>query len=59
MSRQRPLVAMVVDHPQRDLPGVVIVAADLAAAGCDVVLVPLNLLAAEVFSLAPDLVVLN
>lgn len=55
----RPKVGLVVDHPQRDLPGLVLVARRLCDFGCDAYLIPLNLLAAEVFSLVPDFVLFN
>ena len=48
----------MVDHPKRDLPGLVLVAARLVEQGADVLLVPLNLLGAEIPALAPDLVAL-
>jgi surface carbohydrate biosynthesis protein len=54
-----PRVALVVDHPQRDLAGLVLTALDLCRRGIDVHLVPLNLQEQELWSLAPDLVVLN
>ena len=56
---ERPRVALVVDHPQRDLPGLVLTAYRLWEAGVDVLLVPLNVLGGEVFSLLPDFVALN
>ncbi|MGE5093142.1 MAG: surface carbohydrate biosynthesis protein [Bacillota bacterium] len=52
-------VALVVDHPQRDLAGLVLTALDLCRRGIAVHLVPLNLQAHELWSLGPDLVVLN
>lgn len=57
MTRRR--VALVVDHPQRDLPGLVLLADRLAASGVDVYLVPLNLLGAEIAALGPDFVLMN
>jgi surface carbohydrate biosynthesis protein len=56
---RRHSVAIVVDHPQRDLVGVVLVAQRLCDVGIDVYLVPLNLVVPEVFSLLPDFVLLN
>jgi surface carbohydrate biosynthesis protein len=53
------LVGLVVDHPQRDLPGLVLVAYELAGRGVDVALIPLNLLGPEAFALAPDFLLLN
>jgi surface carbohydrate biosynthesis protein len=38
---RRPRVALIVDHPQRDLDGLVLVAAHLARAGADALLVPM------------------
>ncbi len=55
----KPLVALVVDHPLRDLPGITLLAYRLAQSGVDVCLVPLNLLSAETFSLAPDFLLMN
>lgn len=54
-----PHVALVVDHPQRDLAGLVLTALELCRRGITVHLVPLNLQEQELWSLAPDLVVLN
>ena len=58
MSRQFK-VAIVVDHPLRDLPSCTLVGAYLAKAGIDVHLVPMNWQSREIFALAPDLVLLN
>ncbi len=55
----KPLVALVVDHPLRDLPGITLLAYRLAQSGVDVCLVPLNLLSAETFALAPDFLLMN
>jgi surface carbohydrate biosynthesis protein len=52
-------VALIVDHPQRDLAGLVLTAVDLCQRGIVVHLVPLNLQEQELWSLGPDLVVLN
>lgn len=57
--RDRPRVAMVVDHPERDLPGLVLVALDLARRGVACHLVPLNLQEREIWALAPDFVLFN
>jgi surface carbohydrate biosynthesis protein len=54
-----PRVAMIVDHPQRDLPGLVLTAMDLASRGVVCHLVPLNLQEREVWALAPDFVLFN
>lgn len=55
----KPLIALVVDHPLRDLPGLVLLAHRLAGLGADVCLIPLNLLMAETFALAPDFLLMN
>jgi surface carbohydrate biosynthesis protein len=52
-------VALVVDNPIRDLPGLVLVAKHLAERGATVHLVPMNLQQWELFALAPDYVLLN
>lgn len=52
-------IALVVDNPDRDLPGLVLVAAQLARLGSTVYLAPMNLQAEELSALAPDLAVLN
>lgn len=52
-------IAFVVDHPQRDLAGIVLTAFEVCQRGVTCHLVPLNLQHREVWSLAPDLVVLN
>jgi surface carbohydrate biosynthesis protein len=52
-------VAFIVDHPRRDLAGVVLTAFELCQRGAICHLVPLNLQDREIWSLAPDLVVLN
>ncbi|HXG70268.1 MAG TPA: surface carbohydrate biosynthesis protein [Gemmatimonadaceae bacterium] len=52
-------IALVVDNPLRDLPGLVLVASHLVNAGGTVYLVPMNLQQWEVFSLAPDYVLVN
>lgn len=51
-------LALVIDNPQRDLPGGVLVAAELAARGHRCLLVPMHLVQ-EALAFAPDLVVLN
>ena len=58
-AAEPPRVALVVDHPQRDLAGLVLTAVDLCRRGIGVHLVPLNLQEQELWSLRPDLVVLN
>ena len=52
-------VVLIVDNPFRDLPGVVLLARELAAAGMTCLLVPINLEWREVGALAPDAVVLT
>jgi surface carbohydrate biosynthesis protein len=55
----RPSIALVVDHPERDLPGLVLLAHELASRGAKVFLIPLNLLGVEVAAIGPDYLVLN
>lgn len=54
-----PRIAMIVDHPLRDLPGLVLVGRALAQAGAQVFLVPMYSQDREVFTLKPDFVLLN
>jgi surface carbohydrate biosynthesis protein len=54
-----PRIALVVDHPARDLPGLVLTAVELCRRGAVCHLVPANLAWREIWSLAPDLTVLN
>lgn len=56
MSRTTPRIALLVDQPQRDLGGLVLVADALARAGAVPYLVPANLRHRELFALAPDFV---
>jgi len=58
-SRGTPRVALIVDHPQRDLAGVVLTAFELCQRGVTCYLVPLNLQERETWALAPDFVLLN
>ncbi|MEM6778184.1 MAG: surface carbohydrate biosynthesis protein [Planctomycetota bacterium] len=58
-ARPRPRVALVVDHPLRDLPGLILVARRLCEQGCEVLTVPANLIEREVWSASPDLVLFN
>jgi surface carbohydrate biosynthesis protein len=51
-------IALIVDHPRRDLGGLCLVACELVRRGHTVFLVPMYL-NDEVFSILPDLVVLN
>lgn len=55
----RPSIALIVDHPQRDLAGLVLTGFELCQRGYDCHLVPLNLQDTEVWALAPDFVLLN
>ena len=59
MTARRPSVALIVDHPQRDLAGVVLTAFHLCQQDVDCHLVPHNLEEREIFALAPDFVLLN
>ena len=52
-------MAIIVDHPERDLAGVVLTAFELCQRGVICYLVPHNLQDREIFALAPDLVLLN
>ncbi|HUF78880.1 MAG TPA: surface carbohydrate biosynthesis protein, partial [Thermoanaerobaculia bacterium] len=52
-------IALVVDNPDRDLPGLALVAERLAAAGSAAYLVPMNLAETELAALAPDLALLG
>lgn len=52
-------IALVVDHPQRDLPGLLLVAFELCRRGAVCHLIPLNLQEQEIPALAPDFVLLN
>jgi surface carbohydrate biosynthesis protein len=55
----RRRVALILDHPRRDLPGLVLLARELCRRGVTCHLVPLNNQEVELFSLAPDFVLLN
>jgi surface carbohydrate biosynthesis protein len=57
MRRHR--IALVVDHPDRDLAGLVMTAAELCRQGAVCYLVPMNLADRELWALAPDFVLLN
>lgn len=54
-----PRIAFLVDHPRRDLAGIVLTAMALCERGFLCYLVPLNLRETETFALRPDHVVLN
>lgn len=58
-SPSRFRVALIVDHPARDLGGLVLTACELCRHGADVYLVPFNLQGPEIAALAPDFVLLN
>ena len=55
----KPRVALIVDHPARDLPGLVLLAVELCKAGVTCHLVSQNLATREIWRLAPDFVLLN
>lgn len=59
MQRTAPRVALLVDHPERDLPGLVLTAVELCRRGAVCHLVPANLGWKEVWSLAPDFTLFN
>lgn len=52
-------IALIVDHPQRDLAGLVLTAFELCQRGHSCDLVPLNLKDTEIWALAPDFVLVN
>ncbi|HSE21513.1 MAG TPA: surface carbohydrate biosynthesis protein [Pyrinomonadaceae bacterium] len=54
-----PRIAIIVDHPRRDLAGLVLTAFTLCQEGVTCHLVPLNLQERELWALAPDFVLLN
>ncbi len=58
-SPTRVRLALLVDNPNRDLPGLVLTAWELARRGACCLLVPMNLRQDELWALAPDLVLLN
>lgn len=53
-----PRVAIILDHPLRDLPALSLLALELSRRGCRTFLVPMYL-NGELLSLAPDFVLLN
>jgi surface carbohydrate biosynthesis protein len=57
-SSRKPRVAYIVDHPLRDLGGLVLTGLNLIDRGVDVFFIPMQYQVREVFSLLPDLVVL-
>jgi len=58
-NRRKPRIAILVDNPYRDLPGLVLVAWHLCQNGATCYLIPMNLRGKEVWTLAPDFVLLN
>ena len=54
-----PSVALIVDNPLRDLPGLTLLAARLCTYGIDCHMVPMQRQDMEIGSLAPDAVVIN
>jgi surface carbohydrate biosynthesis protein len=52
-------IALIVDHPLRDLPGLTLIGQKLANAGAKVFLVPMFVQEREVFTLRPDFVLFN
>jgi surface carbohydrate biosynthesis protein len=53
-----PRIALVLDNPQRDMAGLVLIAAELCRRGATCYLVPATLRHREIWSLAPDFVLL-
>ena len=54
-----PRIALIVDNPYRDLPGLVLVAWRLCQSGATCFLVPINQRNYEIWRLAPDFVLLS
>ena len=54
-----PRIALIVDHPERDLAGIVLAAAELCRRGARPYLVSMSMMSQEIWALAPDHVVLN
>jgi surface carbohydrate biosynthesis protein len=59
MDPRSARVALVVDNPFRDLPGLVLTARALAQRGMSTFLVPMNIQVAEIGAVAPDFVLMN
>ncbi|HWR50104.1 MAG TPA: surface carbohydrate biosynthesis protein [Bryobacteraceae bacterium] len=55
----QPRIAIIVDHPDRDLAGLVLTARELCYHGAACYLVPMNLAEREIWALAPHFVLLN
>ena len=58
-NKKQQRIALLVDNPQRDLPGLCLVARAIARKGAICFLVPMNLRTSEIWALAPDLVLIN
>lgn len=56
---RNPKVLIIVDHPNRDLRGLLLIAVELASRGFEVSLTPHNLAEFQVWRFCPNLVVLN
>lgn len=56
---KKPKVVLVVDNPIRDLPGLTLVAFELAQCNVNVYLMPMSLIDLELWPLMPDLVLMN
>ncbi len=59
MSLEGKRIALIVDQPQRDLPGLLLTAYDLCCRGATCHFVLLNLQHREIWALRPDFVLLN
>ncbi len=57
-KHSKPNVALVVDNPVRDLPGLVLLAMELAKQGARAFLVPMKLQIPEIYLCSPDYVLL-
>jgi surface carbohydrate biosynthesis protein len=58
-SARKPRIALLVDNPYRDLPGLVLVSWTLCQNGATCYLLPVNLRYRELWPLAPDFILLN
>jgi len=52
-------VAIIVDHPDRDLAGLILIGTELASRGIDVYFCSHNIASIELWKIAPDFVLLN
>ena len=59
MLMKSPRIALIVDHPRRDLAGLVLTAFELCQHNVTCHLIPMNLQYNELFALRPDFVLLN